>query len=181
MRLWLQTTIISLLYDCKVRWMKEKSVVVCDNTELLSSSFRSVGPYSSSWVSSYEKLRVLFGSNPARLKSRVKMMPGVKWTLHWVLIQFGYICSKDRRSEQTHKTAGRGRWHMEEGHDEAKESLVAGDQSIIAPVGLYWLCSPTGLPRSMCFQAFCVGRWGSVPDLPLTFYSDMCAFVWVVY
>lgn len=73
------------------------------------------------------------------------------------------------------------RWHIEGEHDEAKESWVAGDQSIIAPVSLYWLCSHTGLSRSMCFQAFCVGRLRSVPGLTLTFYSDTCVCVCEVY
>lgn len=67
------------------------------------------------------------------------------------------------------------------GHDEVEESWIAGDQSIIAPVGLYWLCSPTGLPRSMCSQAFCVGRWRSVPGLTLTFYVDACIRVSGIY
>lgn len=79
------------------------------------------------------------------------------------------------------EAAGRGKvghgWRAWWGGGE-KESRVAGDQSIIAPVGLYWLCSPTGLPRSMCFQAFCVGRWRSVPGLTLTFYRDMCGAVY---
>lgn len=78
----------------------------------------------------------------------------------------------------------RGRAKVEHGRRTwwggGEESGIAGDQSIIAPVGLYWLCSPTGLPRSMCFQAFCVGRWRSVPGLTLTFYRDMCVSVCIL-
>lgn len=82
------------------------------------------------------------------------------------------------------ETAGRGKvvhWRTAWWGGGEKESWVAGDQSIIVPVGLYWLCSLTGLPRSMCSQPFCMGRWRSVPGLTLTFYSDTCVCVCVVY
>lgn len=82
------------------------------------------------------------------------------------------------------ETAGRGKvvhWRTAWWGGGEKESWVAGDQSIIAPVGLYWLCSLTGLPRSMCSQPFCMGRWRSVPGSTLTFYSDTCVCVCVVY
>lgn len=82
----------------------------------------------------------------------------------WLYLQW---CYKVWTSPQ--RPRGEGRWFIEEGHDEAVESWIAGDQSIIAPVALYWLCSPTGLWRSMRFQTFCVGQWGSVPGLTLTF------------
>lgn len=36
---------------------------------------------------------------------------------------------------------GVGGWHGDEGHDEVEERCMAGDQSIIAPVGLYRLQS----------------------------------------
>lgn len=58
----------------------------------------------------------------------------------------------------------RARWGVVE-----TASRAARDQSIIAPVALYWLWGPTGPQRSMCFQALCVSRWRSVPGLRLTF------------
>lgn len=82
----------------------------------------------------------------------------------WLYLQWCYeVWTSPQRLQ------GEGRWYIEEGHNETVESWIAGDQSIIAPVALYWLCSPTGLRRSMRFQTFCVGRWGSVPGLTLTF------------
>lgn len=73
-------------------------------------------------------------------------------------------------------TDPQGNWRWARG---AEEALGSGDQSI-TPVGLYWLCNPTGLLRSICFQAFCVGRWRSVPGLTLTFYRDTCVCFCVI-
>lgn len=83
----------------------------------------------------------------------------------WILIQFGSVCSEDSEPEQAQRDyGGKARWGAVE-----TESRAARDQSIIAPVALYWLWGPTGPQRSMCFQAFCVGRWRSVAGLMLTF------------
>lgn len=95
----------------------------------------------------------------------------------WLYLQWRYkVCSSPRRP-QGWGVGG----HGDEGHDEVEESWIARDQSIIAPVGLYWLFSLTGLPRSMCSQAFCMGRWRSVPGLTLASYSDACVRVSVIY
>lgn len=149
---------------------------------LSSLELRKVGNFVSE--SSFWKFYIRVWPSAAQGWNHLKVTSGVNFNQSrlradpgWLYLQCRYkVCSSPR-----HPPWGEGGWHGDEGHDEVEESWIAGAQSIIAPVGLYWLCSPTGLPRSMCSQAFCVGRWRSVPGLTLTFYSDACVRVSVIY